>query len=160
MLKFNNVSGKWEPIAPTASTFTRYFSIDPADFVSGNGVSDMEYNGVNGASASTSGGTAYMIAPLHLPQDAIITEVKFYVHDGLLSLFDLTCTLQSKSLNSETTTTHATESTSLLTGDATLTATGLSITIDNSTKSYRIKVVTADTGHKVYGARITYTETL
>lgn len=103
-----------------------------------------------------------MIAPIHLPHGSVIKEVEFYVYDNLLSLSDITCSLQSKVLSSEATTNHVTENTGLLTiEDATLTATGLSITIDNSTKSYRIKVEAPhDTLHKVYGARITYTETL
>ncbi|GAB4377118.1 MAG: hypothetical protein Kow0075_05130 [Salibacteraceae bacterium] len=107
----------------------------------------------------TTGDDAYFMAPVFLPDSAIITGLDVYVYDGD-GTYNMQGNLIRHELGNSVVNFIATTSTSTgSTGNQTLSSTTISHQIDNSQYSYFVRVTTIEntSNLRIYGARITYT---
>ena len=146
-----------------------YYVVAAAGFNASAGSSAVNVDGdIYGSSrwftGGTLGATEYMYAPVHLPNDAKVSRVDFYVYDADAA-YQVSGELYFNTLGSSAYTSMATTNGSgatSATGDKTLTDVSISnFTIDNSVRSYYLRFKTSQNNSnlKVYGAKITYTVT-
>ncbi|HYE61727.1 MAG TPA: hypothetical protein VD997_07000 [Phycisphaerales bacterium] len=140
---------------------TSFYMLAPSDFVSRDGTPLSINNGSIAAVYPQSTTTEGLVAPVHLPNGATITAVRFYVVD-FSSAINLTCSLIEQAPTSTTgnliaQTTSSGNSTTVLT----LTVSGLSELVENSTNTYFVTAVPTgswtSTALSVRGVRIDYT---
>ncbi len=145
---------------------TQYYSIPPNDYVVASPSATLyEYIPANGIYNAVGGGTTgvavSMVAPVHLPDGAIITGFKAGIFDGDATN-NLNVQLMRQSMGSISTpvavATSNTSSGNL--GFAELSATGLSIPVNNELFAYTMRFNTYDNNPSnlvIYVTRITYT---
>lgn len=144
---------------------TSYVSLSPAAFTSVSALVNVITTGTGtGNRRHLSGGTAgvleYLFADVQLPHGATVTAIHVSIFDGNAT-YDADCEFYRKTLSGATAilSLATTGSTSGTGGGQEVSATGLSIVIDNSAFSYylRFNTRTNSTDLSIMGARITYT---
>jgi hypothetical protein len=180
VLVYNAAESEWQPQSSpsvTPSATTSFYSIDPFDFVEIADASDdlgehnaLKFHGEDGPFAMLRDNVIISIAaPIHLPHNATITNLKVYFHDsgpGNMRFSLLRKNMTDYSLTDQPLSTTVAGG---LPGDRILNIniTNLNV-IDNSTYSYRLlvrfstlegddNVAAADVEQRVYGAVIEYT---
>ena len=129
-----------------SGTQTRYYSISPADFTARFPDSyqiDFHTSYVENEEVSSK----YILAPVHLPQNAVITSVIIYGNDTGDVWY-----LRRSVVSSSTDVVMATANVN--TADSSISY----ATIDNSGYTYTI-ITGVDAGKVIYGGKITYTVT-
>ena len=165
VLKWNQTLGQWvasNDLTTVAGAITGYYGIDATAFWA---------NDANGFGVATnSEGTEIttnddgdIIAPINLPDGAVISDVIAYFHDNSGG-DDLTFYVYRQAYGGTTVETIATATSSGNPGDTnlTLTISAPLATVDNSLYTYKMRVTmfwaNPTPRHKMYGARITYTK--
>ncbi|MEZ4722258.1 MAG: phage tail protein [Flavobacteriales bacterium] len=161
---------------PAANDYTyatakaAYISVPSTAFIlDENNTSILSTTVLNGNYRTIAGGTStvagYFYAPVYLPNDAVVTQVEFYVWDNDAT-YEVSGDLLRNTLGGTTVTTMATTtSTGTATASNAVVAvtdnTIASATIDNQLYSYylRFNTMEANSNLRIYGARIGYSVT-
>lgn len=174
ILQWDGTTNQWVPkTIAVVSAPEHYYSVDPADFTSLKRDDQKDKNNMIIYEDNTTFVTVFkraegggLIAPLHLPHGATITEATLYYIDN--DAGDISVAISRRSFMGVNQTLGSwTSSTSLSSiRSAFIIPSGSSIVVDNSQYSYRIDVrldQSADANtimqatHRIYGLRIKYT---
>ncbi len=156
MLVYNSGTNMWIPTtSATPTVTTKYYSVDPMDFVEltdvENGVELDEHNAIKFYNKNAPFAMIYksdinqLGAPVHLPHGATITSVKFFIRDNGMGAMMLS--LERKKLDDYSTTNTAISSgsTTATFGNSTFTlAVNGNNVVDNNLYSYRVFVSIPD----------------
>ncbi len=140
-----------------SSPRTQYFVVGSEGFVPGSNVDYVNTYGNGGAYISASGGHA-LVAPVHLPQGAVVTGFKVFFYDN--SSGDMTVALQLQYMTGGGYASLAQVSSSGIAGYDNRTTASISYaTIDNTIRSYHVYAYSTawDSNLKIKGALVTYT---
>ncbi|HYF16105.1 MAG TPA: hypothetical protein VD971_13635 [Phycisphaerales bacterium] len=146
-----------------ASPQTSHCMIAPAAFSARDGVPVYHTNGPDGGVHPAPTATSFngLAAPVNLPHGATITAVHYYVVDNTASTDMFLSGIRQTVAGGLLTSFAAVNTSGASASIQTLSVTGLSITVDNSTTSYRILANTSGgwTGSAMFirGVRIDYT---
>lgn len=143
------------------SAKTRYYTVGMYAFTPKT--SSEAYVKTNALRTLSGAGSQTFGAPIHLPHNAVITAVDFYIVDNS-DIANVTVRLSERQVDSASTEFWIVDdSTSIaaITGSTLLTVSGLSHTVDNRYKTYDMTVIfsSGDADLRISGARITYTVT-
>lgn len=136
---------------------TQYFIVGSEAFVPGSNVPYVNTYGNGGAYISSPGGNA-LVAPVHLPQGAVMTAFKVFFNDT--SSGDMTVYLARQFMTGGGYEFMAQVSSTGITGYDSVTTTSITHpTIDNTTTSYHVYAYSTawDSNLRIKGALITYT---
>ncbi len=147
---------------------TLYYNLSPQEFVLNTNNTSLRWiassnsNFIYMAATGGAGADVGAIAPLHLPQGAIITGIRANVYDGDIT-YDLSMDLARKPAGGSAGNIVVLESTPSTTGNPGFTSiqlTGLSVQVNNANNSYHLVFRTRDNNPTVlvlYDAQVTYT---
>ncbi|MDJ1504536.1 hypothetical protein [Xanthocytophaga agilis] len=168
VLTWDGTTNKWTPKSASAliklenqsyaTAQTRYYSVDPTEFVEVNtSPTSIKFNGVRGGEISSgSGSDTYIVAPLHLPHGATVTEITFLCFDNTTSQ-DITFYYTRNSLTGSTSDVGSVSSYGS-SGSQSIVYSANDV-VDNQNYSYKVAAVLNDNAQQVYGVRIKYTVT-
>jgi|GEM_PF-4667232 len=144
---------------------TRYYSIDPTDFVQLGSGNNMAYTtGSNNVQRGTrveptNSTTCVIAAALHLPHGATVTEIKFLCYDDKPG--EITCYYVKNSTSGGYTDIVSSSGATSISTSGTGGPQSLLYTtndeIDNENYSYKVVAAFGHNDHKIYGVRIKYT---
>ncbi|MEQ8553360.1 MAG: hypothetical protein RIC06_22180 [Cyclobacteriaceae bacterium] len=147
---------------------TLYYNLSPQEFVLNTNNTSLRWiassntNFIYMAATGGAGADVGAIAPLHLPQGAIITGIRANVYDGDIT-YDLSMDLARKPAGGSASNIFVIASTPPTSGSPGFTSiqlTGLSVQVNNATNSYHLVFRTRDNNPTLlvlYDVQVTYT---
>jgi len=160
----------WRPVTIPTLTATAYYSIDPSDFIQINDENEKYYiaifeDNTQFVTLTKQDKAHYIIAPIHLPHGATMTEVTLFYTDNASG--NITARVYRKSFTGVQAQIGSDIQSSENSGAIITRSISMSESIINNLNNYRIQIYldadvdatnAASAEHRIYGVRITYTQ--